>query len=266
MFMLAAAAGVAGAQAKSDTRIPVRKDAPPVAAPQTDTVRVLIHDTVTVRGRTDTVVRNVTLPVVHDTVVRMEPLPLSKLPGLYFSIGGGVAIPMGDLRDESETGPDINAALGWFPKDGNLGLRVDGNWGMFNHRCAGCADTRLVSAMGDIVWRFPMERTSRTNPVLYILGGGGWDKFKDFIPFRNSDGKVVTAGEDTHVNNPVSTALGVTAANRGTASNFWDWNLGGGADWNMFGLHWFGEARYVNIFTTNGSTHYIPAIIGLKFY
>jgi hypothetical protein len=258
-------AASAAAQARSDTRIPVRKDAPPVPV-TTDTVRVMVHDTVMVRGRTDTVTRTVTLPVVHDTVTRMEVLPVHKLPGIYFSLGAGTAEPLFSYRDETDNGPDLNAALGWFPKDGNLGLRVDGNWAMFNHRCVGCADTRLISVMGDIVWRFPLDRTSKTNPVLYLLGGGGWDHYKDYIPYRNDDGKVVTAGEATQIGTALSTALGVTAANRGTGSNFWDWNAGAGADLTVAGLHWFAEARYVNIFTTNGSSRYVPAIIGLKFY
>jgi hypothetical protein len=263
--------GTAAAQAKSDTRIPVRKDQPPVAAPKTDTVRVYVHDTVQVRVKPDTIVRTVTVagPTVtmHDTVMQM--LPLQKLPGVYFGLGAGVASPTNHFRDNIHDGLDLNGQLGWFPTNGNIGLRADVNYANFAHRktdCLGCPDTKLLSVMGDVVLRMPLDRTSHINPVFYVMGGGGWDKFSDFIPYRNVDGRIVVANQNTNVSNPVATSLGVTAASLPSGSNNWDWNVGAGLDWTLLGLHWFGETRYVAINTTGGNTHYLPSIIGLKFY
>lgn len=264
-------AGTAAAQAKSDTRIPVRKDAPPMAAPKVDTITRIVHDTIMMRGRTDTVfqTRTVTGPtmMVHDTIREM--IPMAKLPGVYFGIGAGVASPTNHFRDNIHDGIDLNGQLGWFPKDGPLGLRADVNWADFAHRktdCLGCPDTKLLSLMGDVVLRMPLDRKSTINPVFYVMGGGGVDRFSDFIPYRNNDGRIVVAGSQTNINNPVSTFLGVTAANRGTGDFKVDWNLGAGLDWTLFGAHWFAETRYSALSTTGGNTHYLPSIIGLKFY
>ena len=84
-------AETASAQAQSQRRIPVRKDAP-VEAPvaHVDTIRIVRVDTVTMRGRTDTV----TIRMRPDTVMQMQMLPIQRLPGLYFGLGAGVAIPM----------------------------------------------------------------------------------------------------------------------------------------------------------------------------
>lgn len=262
-------AGTAQAQAKSDTRIPVRKDAPPMEAPKTDTVRVMIHDTVMVRVKPDTIIRTVTGPTVmmHDTVMQM--LPLQKLPGVYFGLGAGVASPLNHFRDFLHDGLDLNAQLGWFPNNGTFGLRTDVNWANFAHRktdCLGCPDTKLLSLMGDVVARFPLDRYSKINPVFYVMGGGGIDRFTDFIPYRNTDGRTVVAGSQTNVNNVAAVAYGVNTTNRGTGDFKVDWNVGAGLDWNLFGAHWFAETRYTALSTTGGNTHYMPSIIGLKFY
>ena len=83
-------AETASAQAKSQKRIPVRKEAPPaevVAKP--DTVRIVSVETVTVRSRPDTV----TIRTRPDTVIKMEMIPLKRLAKLF----GGSA-PVFSLR------------------------------------------------------------------------------------------------------------------------------------------------------------------------
>ena len=74
-------------RARSQTRIPVRKEAPVQAAPRVDTVTVTRTDTVVMR-RSDTV----TVTRV-DTVTRIEELPLQPLLGWQFGIGVGMDVP-----------------------------------------------------------------------------------------------------------------------------------------------------------------------------
>ena len=109
-------AETASAQAASQKRIPVRKDAPAEAAmpAHVDTIRIVRVDTVTIRGRTDTV----TMRMRPDTVIQMQMLPLQRLPGLYLGLGGGVAIPMNNWRNSTKDGGAVQGILGWFPKDG----------------------------------------------------------------------------------------------------------------------------------------------------
>jgi len=262
-------AETASAQAQSQKRIPVRKDAPPAETPvaKVDTVRIVRVDTVTIRGRTDTV----TIRTKPDTVIQMAVLPLQRLPGVYFGLGGGVNITYQSYRNSTKDGPAIQGLLGWFPKDGPLGIRVEGLAAFNSHRktdCPACPDPKTYEGNADLVLRFPLARTTSMNPVVYFLGGGGIDKFTDFLPYRNNDKQVVTAGGDTYMNEP-GFVLSTTpsAANfRGDKTMFFNYNAGAGLDWNMFGLHWYVESKYTTANTTKGNTHYFPTVGGLKFY
>ncbi|MEP6729954.1 MAG: hypothetical protein ABJE10_04910 [bacterium] len=257
-------AATASAQARPEKRIPVRKDQPaePAPAPKTDTVRVVVHDTVTLRGRVDTV----TVRTRPDTVVQMQMLPKQKLPGVYFGLGAGVAIPFSSYRASQHDGPDINGQIGWFPKDGALGLRVTGDADFFTHRttdCPNCPDPKLYSGSADLVLRFPLDRTSSLNPVLYFFGGGGIDKFSDFVPYRNSSNAIVTAGSDTYLNEPGVT---LTAAQAGDKSLFYHYQAGTGLDFNAGPAHLFLEGKFMSVTTTNGPSRLFPVIAGFKFY
>ena len=262
-------AETASAQAKSQKRIPVRKDAPPAEMPvaHVDTVRIVRVDTVTMRGRTDTV----TIRMRPDTVMQMQMLPIQRLPGVYFGLGAGVAIPMNDWRNSTKDGPAVQGQLGWFPQDGALGIRVDGLANFFGRRetdCKACPSPKLYEGNADLVLRFPLDRTSHINPVVYFMGGGGLDKFTDFLPYRNSNLAVVSAGGDTYLTYPglpLSATAG--AANfRGDKTLFFNYNAGAGLDFTMAGLKWYVETKYTTINTTKGNSHYWPTIIGLKFY
>jgi hypothetical protein len=256
-------AATASAQAKSQQRIPVRKEAAPEPVVQTrvDTIRIVRVDTVTLRGRVDTV----TIRTRPDTVVQMQALPIQKLPGLYFGIGGGIASPFKNLRHANHDGYDVNGQIGWFPKDGALGIRADAEAAFFSHRsgdCPLCPDPKLYTGEADLVLRFPIERTSHFNPVWYFFGGGGIDKWSDFIPFKDGS-SVVVAGDETYKSFP---GLPLTAAQVGTKSIFYHWDAGTGFDFNAGPAHMFIETKFVSINTTGGESQFIPTIIGFKFY
>lgn len=251
----------ASAQVRSDTRIPVRKDQPaevPVA--KVDTIRIVRVDTVTLPGRVDT--RTVTRV---DTVMQMQMLPMRALPGLYFGIGGGLAVPYQSWRESTKDGPMLQAQLGWFPQNGALGLRLDGVAAFLAERdtdCPNCPKPKLYQANADVVLRFPLDRMSKLNPVLYFLGGGGIDKFTDFLPYRNDDNKIVTAGESTILNYP---GLTLTAATRGDKDWFWHYEGGLGIDFDAGPAHMYVESKFQTINTINGNSHLIPIVAGFKF-
>ncbi len=259
-------AATASAQARSDRSIPVRKDMP--AEVRVDTIRLPGRvDTVMVRGRTDTV-RMTVDRMRYDTVMQM--LPLQRLPGLYFGLGGGLAIPMNNWRNTTKDGFGLQAQAGYFPMNGTIGIRGDVNYSWLNKRetdCKPCADPRILAGSLDLVARFPLDQRSKLNPVVYILGGGGVDKIFDFIAYRNTDNKVVTAGESTQLSSAtLYPSLGVTSANRGTKSLFFHYEGGAGLDVSLGGLHTFVETKYSTLNTINGRSHYWPTIIGIKFY
>ena len=257
-------AATASAQAKSQKRIPVRKDKPveAVVPAKVDTIRIVRVDTVTLRGRVDTV----TIRMRPDTVVQMQMLPVQKLPGVFFAIGGGVAVPFSSYRNSQKDGPIVGAQLGWFPKDAALGLRLDGSAAFFGKRetdCPNCPTPKLYSGSADVVLRFPLDRTSKLNPVLYFLGGGGIDKFSDFLPYKTNRNTIVTAGSDTYLTYP---GIPLTAASAGDKSLFYHWDAGIGFDFNAGPAHMFVESKFVSVNTINGPSQFIPTIIGFKFY
>jgi hypothetical protein len=243
-------------RARSQTRIPVRKDQPVQAPPRVDTVTVTRTDTV-VRTRTDTV----TVTRV-DTVTRIEELPLQPLGAFQFGIGVGAALPTGDWRNVSKDGYDIHAHLGWFPGANVFGLRLDGDYVAMGGRdtdCPGCPGAKAFQVGLDAVLRFPLDRKSPVNPQIYFLGGAGLDWFSDFTPYRTTERppQIVTAGSDTYT--------GVGSVQRTTTGlsddQLWHWDVGGGIQLGKF----FIESKYVAINTDNKSSAYVPVRIGWNF-
>src|SRR5258707_9505492 len=100
------------------------------------------------------------------------------------------------------------------------------------------------------------------------MGGGGVDKFTDFLPFRNSSSKIVTAGSDTYLNYPGLTLSSTAGAPNfpGDKRLFWNYNAGAGLDWTMWDLHWDVENKKTTVATTNGKSHYRPITVRVKVY
>jgi len=246
-------------RARSQTRIPVRKERPAAAAvaPRVDTVTVTRTDTVVMR-QSDTVTVTRT-----DTVTRMEELPLQPLPGWYFGIGAGMDVPTAAWLNVAKLAPTGHIHFGYFPGAAPLGIRFSGDYSMFGSRdtdCPQCSSTKLMSGTADLVLRFPLDRKSKINPQIYFLGGGGIDKFSDFNPYRTgtNGSTIVTAGKDTYLNYP---GLALTAAQAGDKSLFYHWDFGGGFQLG----HFFMESKYVSVMTTNANSVHVPIIVGLNF-
>jgi hypothetical protein len=246
-------------RARSQTRIPVRKDQgqQPAAVTRVDTVTVTRTDTVVIR-RSDTVTVSRT-----DTVTRIEELPLQPLPGIQFGLGVGMDVPTAAWLTTAKLGVIGKAHLAYFPGTSPLGLRLEGSYSMFGSRdtdCPACSSTKLIAGTADLVLRFPLDRKSKINPVIYFLGGGGIDKFSDFNPYRTGirGETIVTAGKDTYLNYPGTT---LTAAQAGDKSLFYHWDFGGGFQLS----HFFMEAKYASINTTGGNSVHVPIVVGLNF-
>jgi hypothetical protein len=272
---LAAAITIGGAEsasaqrATSGTRIPVRKDqgGGMAATPaKTDTVIVTRVDTVTMRGRTDTV-----MVTRYDTVVRTVLPPLHRLASTFFGLGAGVAIPSNNWRNSTKDGLDFQAQLGHYFGEGPIGIRIDGNYALLHHRdtdCKNCPNPKIASGSADLLVRFPLDRRSTLNPILYFMGGGGVDKITDFLPYRNSDNKIVSAGSETYLTYPgLALSSNSSASNySGDKSLFYHYEAGAGLEFDVGPAHLFVESRYKTLNTTNGNSHYFPVVAGFNFY
>ena len=230
-------------RARPQTRIPVRKEVP--APAKTDTVIVTRVDTVTVR-RVDTV----TGPTVmrYDTVTRMVYPPLQRLPGLFFGLGAGATIPMNDIRAVVKDSWGFQGQVGFFPMNSPLGIRADATYGQLHARetdCRTCSNPKVWTIGGDVILRMPLDRTSKLNPVLYAFAGGGWSNFSNI---------------DTRQTN----ALGARPRFVNDGQAYWD--VGPGVDFNVGGLHFYAEGKYMTIMTDGKNSHMFPVYGGLKFY
>jgi hypothetical protein len=255
-------AATASAQARSDTRIPVRKDQPAPEPPRVDTIRIVRVDTVTLRGRIDTV----TIRTRPDTVVQMQMLPRQRLPGWYGGIGAGVAIPYSSYRAPNKDGFNLQGQVGWFPKDAAFGLRLTGDGIWFNNRnsyCAACDNPSQFNLSADLLLRFPLDRTSPLNPVLYFLGGGGLNWYSNFIPYRNRGGNIVTAGDKTVL---VVPGLPLTLVQAGSGGTFGSYDAGLGMDFNVYRATMYIEGKFVQVATNGGPSRHFPITAGFKFY
>jgi hypothetical protein len=239
-------------RARSQRRIPVRKEQPAPQPVRVDTVTITRTDTV-VRTRTDTV----TVTRV-DTVTRIEELPLQKLPGWFFGLGTGMDIPTQEWLNSAAIGWTARAHLGWFPGTSPVGIRIDGDYSGFGARdqdCPDCSSTKLWQLSGNLVWRIPLDRKSKVNPQIYFLGGGGFDWFTDFAPYRKTDGTIVTAGDKTITTFP-GVPVAIVSDNGGSTKGHWQ--LGGGVQLGGFFL----ESMYKSINTDGANSNHVPVLLG----
>ena len=240
-------------RARSQRRIPVRKDQPAPAPPRVDTVTVTRTDTV-VRTRTDTV----TVTRV-DTVTRIEELPLQPLPGWQFGLAAGLDVPLAAWNDAVKLGWTGHAHLGWFPGTSPVGIRIDGDYTNFGAQewCSNCDSETLWQVSGNLEWRIPLDRKSKVNPVVYFLGGGGFDWFTDFVPYRKQDdGTIVTAGDKTVVTG--IRGFPAIVIDQDGGSTFYHWSVGGGVQLGGF----FVESQYKSINTDGASSMHVPILAG----
>ena len=241
-------------RARSQRRIPVRKDQPAPPPPRVDTITVTRTDTV-VRTRTDTV----TVTRV-DTVTRIEELPLQRLPGWQFGLAAGMDVPLGAWLNSAKLGWTGHAHVGWFPGTSPVGIRVDGDYSSFGAReldCPSCSSTKLWQLSGELEWRIPLDRKSKVNPVVYFLGGGGFDWFTDFVPYRKQDdGTIVTAGDKTVVTG--IRGFPVVVVDQDGGGTFYHWSVGGGIQLGGF----FVESQYKSINTDGASSMHVPILAG----
>lgn len=245
-------------------RIPVRKDVPVPA--RTDTVYVTRVDTITVRGRTDTVM---TTMMRYDTVTRMVYPPLAPLPGLFFGLGAGSDIPMNNIRAVLKDSYAFQGQVGYFPGVSPIGIRADVTYGQLKARetdCPTCRSPKLLTGGGDIILRMPIDRTSKLNPVIYLFGGGGFAKINNIdarqVRVINVNGGANLGEWGGPGNN--------TPLNSDQSDLYYD--VGPGVDFSLGRLRFYAEGKYMTILSGNrtGTTnqnniHLFPVFGGLKF-
>jgi len=250
----------------SSRRIPISKEAPgDVVSSKSKSDTVTVYKTDTLRLTTTTppmvdTIRTTSTVVVHDTTVIQPMMKPVHLPGgLYFGIGGGVMAPNGSIYNPNNSGPAVQAQLGWQGAKNPLGLRIDGNWNKPGQDAAYAAyqtsDPTIVNINGDVKLNLPVFNhllglSPRFN--LYGIGGGSYISYKN-LPIR------------------ITAAGGVGPANVAPGTNdwqsHWGWNAGGGASLAFGRTELFVETRVI-AWTTDVSpqARQMPFMLGVNIF
>ena len=153
--------------------------------------------------------------------------------GAEFSLGGGLAVPLGTYDDIAKVGWQGTAALSFLSRSA-FGARIDGMYARFSTETADDIQSQLIHGTANVVYRFQGSRTTRLRP--YLIGGGGIYNLK-------------AVGDDAPEGS--STDLGI--------------NLGAGFDIGAGGARLFMEARWHNVFLEGGNIKFLPITLGIRF-
>jgi hypothetical protein len=148
---------------------------------------------------------------------------------LSFGVMGGLSLPMGDFGDGAESGFNITGSI-YAPLGDKLKLRGDVGYESFEPKI-GSGNLNVLSFAGNVM--LPLGAAASEGGVRpYLIGGAGLYRFS-------------CDGCDSE------TDLGI--------------GVGGGFEFKLSGFTTFAEARFVNVFTEDDSTNWIPITFGIRF-
>jgi hypothetical protein len=251
------------ARARSQTRIPISKEAPgEVVRVKTDTVVRYMTDTLrlttTLPGHVDTM--RVTNTVTRYDTVQLAPPPMRLPSGFYFGLGGGVSAPNGALYKGNSAGPAAQVQLGWQGANNPLGIRFDVNYaqpGDDSQTAPFQGNPSIVNLNGDLKLALPwFHHLLGSGPRfgLYAIGGGSYVMYKD-LPIRLNAGVPGGFG-------PANIRVGPTDWEK----NF-GYNVGGGASLSWGKKELFVESRIIDFNTDNTPrARQMPFVLGINLY
>ena len=153
-----------------------------------------------------------------------------------FGASGGLSVPTGDLGDAVDAGYSIAGHVFLKPSSmKSLRFRGDVSYSGFGYKNID-ATYRSLGFVGNAM--LDLSTTGGVKP--YVLGGLG-----------AFNGKASTKVGSAAVVSTSSTDVGI--------------QVGGGLNFQLSGFSTFLELKYVNVFTDNNSSGYIPITFGVRF-
>ena len=170
-------------------------------------------------------------------------LALSAAPlcaqGAEFSLGGGIANPLGTFNDATKLGWMGMAGLSVVPTGSPVGFQIDGQYHQYPFDVGG-GHERFLIGTGDVVYKFKTSEETQFRP--YLIGGGGVYNFKG-TGSNTVGGNFSTTGS--------TTKFGV--------------NAGAGFDFKAGSAGLFVEGRFHDVFTSGKDVTFIPVTVGIRF-
>ncbi|WP_411279008.1 outer membrane beta-barrel protein [Gemmatimonas sp.] len=153
-----------------------------------------------------------------------------------FGISGGLSVPTGDFGDAVDAGYSIAGHVFLKPASmKSLRFRGDVSFDSYAYKGNIDGDARVLGFIGNAL----LDLSTNGGVKPYVLGGLGAFNTKA----STKVGSVNVSSSDTNV--------GI--------------QIGGGLNFQLSGFSTFLEAKYVNVFTENNSTGYIPITFGIRF-
>lgn len=153
-----------------------------------------------------------------------------------FGVSGGLSVPTGNLGDDVDAGYSIAGHVFLKPSSmKSLRFRGDVSYDRFSYKSTIAGDYSSLGFVGNAL----IDLTTNGGVKPYVLGGLG-----AFNGKSSRDAGAVNVSVS-------STDVGI--------------QVGGGLNFQLSGFSTFLEAKYVNVFTENNSTGYIPITFGIRF-
>ena len=153
-----------------------------------------------------------------------------------FGVSGGLSVPTGDLADDVDAGYSIAGHLFLKPSSmESVRFRGDVSYDRFAYKGDIDGNRSNLGFVGNVL----IDLTTDGGVQPYLLGGLG--------AFNGKNSR--TGG----------------SVDRSTSSTDFGIQLGGGLTFELSGFSTFIEAKYVNVFTNNTNTAYLPITFGIRF-
>jgi len=153
-----------------------------------------------------------------------------------FGLSGGLSVPTGDLGDAVDAGYSVAGHVFLKPSSmKSLRFRGDVSFDRWAYKGNIDGNSRVLGFVGNAI----LDLSTNGGVKPYVLGGLG-----------AYNGKSTTEVGSVNVSSS-STDVGI--------------QVGGGLNFQLSGFSTFLELKYVNIFTENNSTGFIPITFGVRF-
>jgi hypothetical protein len=245
----------------STTRIPVAKEVGGEVVPRVDTVTVYRTDTLTLRGRIDTLMTTNTVVRV-DTVLRPMPLMIRQVGGFYWGLAAGSSLPAAMFNDSDHPGWRVEMPFGIDPIGSPLGFRVNLGYARYephSYIAPVLNSAQLMNADADLKLRFISVTPRSTRIQLYAIGGGSYNRFKDVLEQDHGLYSIGNTSYGTTV--PFDPATADHAWHSG-----WGWNGGGGVEIGKGNTNVFLEGRFARFQGEASTISHVPVVIGVSWY
>ena len=151
-------------------------------------------------------------------------------------VSAGISIPTGEFGKSFKSGYSVNGLVGWTMPMSPIGFRGEVGYNSWDGKSsAGISGFTASSLSGtaNVVLQVPGMIAAKP----YLIAGLG----------------------EHHMKIDAGSGLGSATENK------LGWNVGGGLNFGLGTLATMLEARYVNVNTSGGSTHYVPVTFGIMF-